>query len=226
MIRSIQALIATVVALAAFGATSASTAQAANEFHCSVEPCTLRWQPDGTGKTAHHVLLFRQGEASWSLTCEGVTGQATSKNKTFTEVTFNNIVHDSCSGPFGEAPQIVMNGCGYLFKITGAGTASVTFECEAGKAIEFRVPILECVLRIGAQGPLSGVTLHDAKTGGVSKQLLTMSMSLKAIAATANNKCGFYGFKEGAVTVEYVTGNLEITAETDPGGVMANVWFE
>jgi hypothetical protein len=68
MIRNLKILLAAAMALAALEAISASGAQAA-EFHCTVEPCRVTLKPDGTGKTAHHVLVVRKGEASGSFTC-------------------------------------------------------------------------------------------------------------------------------------------------------------
>ena len=40
-----------------------------------------------------------------------------------------------------------------------------------------------------------------------------------------NNKCGFFGFAEGAITGHYTTGNVELTGETH-ASVHASVWFE
>ena len=61
MIRNLKILIAAAMALAAFGATSATSAHAADEFHCAISPCTLTLQPDGAAgsTTAHHVLVFK-----------------------------------------------------------------------------------------------------------------------------------------------------------------------
>ncbi len=56
MIRNLKVLFAAALAPTALGAIAAS-AQGADEFHCSVEPCRGTLKPDGTGKTAHQVFV-------------------------------------------------------------------------------------------------------------------------------------------------------------------------
>ena len=227
MIRSLKILLAVAMAMAAFGAIGASGAQAA-EFHCSVEPCTYTVKPDGTvpGKTSHQVMLVKQGVVGVVTTCDEVAGEAKSAKKTTLEVTFQNIKYTTCSIA-GQASTVNMNGCGYLIKATGAATAAVTIECEAGKSIEHLIPATGCIIKYGAQGPLNKVFLHDSETNGVKKSIITMSIVITEtpITGTANNKCGGIGFAEGPVSAEHTTGNVELLGET-PGGILANAWFE
>jgi len=213
MIRNLKVLIAAAMALAVIGALGASGAQAA-EFHCSVEPCRVTMKPDGTGKTAHHVILFKDGKGNtFSTTCNTVTGEATMSTKTSTELTISNIVGETCG--IGTTNSVFKtNGCHYLIK--SAGTLTIT--CPEGKIMEYIGGVLgsECSYNIPPQGPLSGVKFHNLGTSEV-----TMEMAVQKLKVTTNGKCPFET-SEG----EFTTANTILTSETDPGGVMANVWWE
>src|ERR1044071_7826597 len=118
------------MALAAFGAIGISGAQAAEEtFHCSVGPCTLTLQKDGTGPTAHQVFGLK-GEtygrvkgASIAFTCDQVTGKGTVNAKTATEAAIRNFRYDGCKW-FGQEFPTDFNSCGYKFTSTGGGTVA------------------------------------------------------------------------------------------------------
>jgi hypothetical protein len=224
MIRNLKILFAAAMALAAFGAVSASGAQAANEFHCSTKPCTLTIKPDGTGATAHQVFIVKQGANSLSTTCKEVSGHATIEQEAVSSARFTNIKYTGCNIA-GSASVVEMNGCEYNFISSGVQKATVTVICPEGKSIEIKTtegPV--CIIKVGSQGPLAGIKFHDAETEGIKKQILTAEVDVVGLSGTVNGGCT--GLKEGAVTGEYTTGNVEITGETDPGGVMKNVWFE
>ncbi len=230
MIRNLKILIASAMALAAFGAISASGAQAA-EGHCGVEPCTISIKPDGTpgvnGKTAHQVFIVRQAAVSVSTTCQQVTGHATSATKTFKTITFTNLEYHACNVA-GEASKVKMNGCEYHFEVGGIHDAAPTVQCPAGKEIEIEVPATGCLVKIPPTAGFltGGATFHDAETNGVKKTELTAEVTVTNIPATVNNKCPG-GLKEGAVTGEYTTGNVELTADNDKEPrVHTNLWWE
>jgi hypothetical protein len=136
MIRNLKILTLVAMALAAFGATSASGAQAA-EFHCSVEPCIVTVKPDGIvgSKTAHSVLVVKQGAVGVSTTCQQVTADALSLIKTFKEITLTGIVYHVCDVA-GELSTVRMNGCEYHFVVGGFHHATMQIKCPAGKVIE------------------------------------------------------------------------------------------
>jgi hypothetical protein len=227
MIRNLKVLIATVTALAAFGATGATHAQALFEFHCSVEPCTLTLKPDGTGKTAHQVFIVKQGFNSLATTCGSLAGEATLAKKTASQITLKNLKETECSIA-GSASEVVMNGCEKLLQVLLIGenlVITVTIKCAAGKAIEIKVPATGCLIKVGSQGPLSGIAVHDSETGGVKKTVLTAETFVTGVAASVNNKCP--ALSEGPVTGEYTTGNFEITAEEDKvSGAQKSIWWE
>ncbi len=228
MIRNLKILIAAAMALAAFGAISASGAQAA-EGHCGVEPCTITVKPDGTpgvnGKTAHQVFIVKQGAVSVSTTCQQVGGDATSATKTFSTITLTNVDYKTCNVA-GEASTVKMNTCEYHFVVGGVHNATAEVNCPAGKSIQIEVPATGCLITVGDTGVLGGgLTFKDAETGGVKKTEVTAEVTATEIPATVNNKCPG-GLKEGAATGEYTTGNVELTAEKDGTEEHTNLWWE
>jgi hypothetical protein len=249
MIRNLKTLITAAMALAAFAAIGVSGAHAAEEkFHCSVEPCTLTLDKDGTGTTAHHVFVVKglshSGMGSVSLTCDELKGEATSKTKTFTEATFTKLEYlhtpTKCTVAGQEIVTVDMNTCDYKFTSAGGGTANgsiVHVECtQVGDGIEITFEQVTCLLITPtttlATATNPGVKYHDAVSGGV-KHIITVTVSNIALPAAAvhiinteNAFCkAFVGLKT-ITGVTYTTGNTNITAETDPGGVTADVWFE
>lgn len=206
MIRNLKILVLAAMALAALGVLGASGTQAA-EFHCSVSPCQVTMKPDGTGKTAHHVIDLYGG---FTTTCTAVTGEATLSEKTSTELTIGNIQGEGCSF-LGQPAFLISNGCHYLLKAAG----TLTVVCPAGKVIENQGG-LGCTYNIPPQGPLPGISYHNVESG------VTIEISIKEMAVESIGPgCG------GEYTkAQYTTGNVLLTSETDPGGVMANFSWE
>jgi len=221
MIRRLRIAILAAMALTALGAVGSPGAQAA-EFHCSVQPCTWTILPDGAvpSKISHHVFVVRNsiGETV-STTCNQLTGQATTATKTATTLTFTNLAYDGCIA-FGEPYEVKFNGCDYT--LTSHGQFGVT--CPEGKTIEKITP--GCVKTIGTFSHLAGVTFTN--TGTSPNRQITVSISVKGIPVTAHGTKAGCGFDPNKVpiTAEYTTGNILLTAETDPGGVMADGWWE
>ncbi len=230
MTRKLKVALLAAAALTAFSALGASSAQAAPEFHCNVEPCTFTLQPDevsGT-ETAHHVIQVDDlvQKTSIAYACNRITGTGTIKGKTATEITFEKVGYDGCKLVGGFGATVKMNGCDYLFKTTAtAPEGTLTIQgCEAGKSIEFEAEKSGCKTTIPEQGPLSGVVyhLHKAKF-----EEITAELSIKKISVTLDGdlaKCGIE--PKHFLEATYTTGNTIITGESDPGGVMANAWYE
>ncbi len=228
MIRTLKILVAAAMALAAVGAIGASGVQAA-EFHCGVQPCTMTVKPDGkpgpTGKTAHQVFILKQGGTSLVLTCQQLTGEATSETKTFKTLTLKSIQYHTC--PFlGETVTFRMNGCEYHFEVGGIHHAGMQIKCPEGQSIEIEIPATGCLLSIGETGALTGgLTFKDAETEGTKKTEITAETTVTNIPTTVNNKCPG-GLKEGAATGEITTGNFELTAEEDGTEKHTTLWWE
>lgn len=208
MIRNLKILTAAAMALTAFGVLGASSAQAA-EFHCSVEPCQVTMKPDGTGKTAHHVIFLSNETGYFQTTCGSITGEGTMSGKTSSELTIGNIKGEGCTIA-GMFSTLTSNGCHYLLKAAG----TLTISCPAGKEIENSGL---CSYNIPPQGPLAGVTYHNVGSSEVTAELKVKNMVMNASGM---------GCPWGPATGEFVTANILLTGETDPGGEMANLWLE
>jgi hypothetical protein len=233
MIRNLKVLIAAAMALAALGAISASGAQAA-EYHCTVEPCRGTLKPDGTTKTAHHVFIVKgktgSGElVSGSFTCGQLTGEGLSNTKTTKEFTVTELACDECNIA-GTPCTVDFNGCDYHF--VAGPPSTVTIKCPAGKQIEITIKsagVLKCTIDIPAQGPLGGISYHDA---GTTKTELTVETAVKDItginatpAAGGGSCIPFFGFNGLATEGEYTTGNVIVTGETT-AGMHGGAWYE
>jgi len=234
MIRNLKILIAAAMALAAFGAISASGAQAA-EGHCSVEPCKITILPDGTdsptGKTAHHVFIVKNG-GEVSVTCQTLDGEGTSLTKTFKTIQFGGLEYTNCNCSGGGC-DIRMNKCEYHFESPGVAPhdAKVKVVCPAGKVIEIETTPSNCLITVGPQGPLTGgIKFHDAETGGVKKELITAESTVSEIEVTIANSAACKGLPLTPGTGKfgtYTTGNVELTGETTATPpVMGNLWWE
>ena len=180
------------------------------EFHCEVEPCEATLEGDGASgsTTAHHVFVVKNGNGETaSFTCDLLTGDASKPTKSFTEVEFGNLNYDGCK--LGTEPTgtttVKTNGCRYNF--AAAGTATIT-GCEAGKKIEI-VPNKPagCVITVGEQGPLTGITYHNEGTPNQTPRstLVTASAKVPGIAVTMDGTCSIPNV--APITSEYTTGN-------------------
>jgi hypothetical protein len=225
MIRNLKVLFGAMLALAAFGVVSASGAQAA-EFHCSVEPCRFRLNPDGEGKTAHHVFIIDDltTGGSVSFTCPRLTGEGTTTGKTATELTVTNLNYNDavagnkCTVAGSTGITVNMMGCDYKFSAAGG----VNVECPAGERI--RIEKEGCTYEIGPQS-LTGITYTTIGTS--PNREVTVSTTVHGIAVSMT------GTAAGCLVTSlsdkfegtYTTGNTIVTAETDPGEVMADGWW-
>jgi hypothetical protein len=226
MIRNLKVLIAAAMVLGAFGAFNASGAQAA-EFHCSVEPCTATLKPDGAvpSKQAHHVYVIKNaiGE-SVTITCEQITGQATLNTKTATTVTVTNIIYDKCLDPVGNKATVHMNTCDYTFTSHG----KVGVNCPAGKIIQVTYgPLEACSVTVGTFSHREKITYKNlgiVPTREVTVEPKVANIPVTAVHGTTGN-C-LMDVTETPFTSEYTTGNTIVTAETHPGGVKVDGWWE
>ena len=220
MIRNLKVLLGAAMALAALGAFGVSAAQAHTpaEFHCEVEPCEATLEGDGASgtATAHHVFVVKNGNGETaSFTCDLLTGKGTANSKTFTSIEFENLSYDNCK--LGTEPTntttVKMNGCKYNF--TAAGTVTIT-GCEAGKKIEV-IPNKPagCVITVGEQGPLTGVTYHNEGAANQTPRntLITASAKVPGIVPTLDGPCPIPNV--APLTSEYTTGNTIVRGYKD-----------
>lgn len=225
MLRNLKVILAAALALSALGAIAAS-AHAADEFHCSANPCRGRFTADGTGKTAHQVFIVSNagGTESLSFTCEKLTGEATVSAAVATEVTATNIKYPNCTVNGSSGAVLDMNSCDYL--LTGAGgrtdEAELHVECPGTNKIELTVPG-GCVFSIGTQR-LKGIGLHTIGTS--PNREVTVTTNVAGIAITANASCVGLINPNQTLIGFFTTGNEIGTGETDPGEAMADAWYE
>jgi len=228
MIRRLKLSLLAALAITALGAIDAAGAHA-QQFHCSVEPCKFTLNSDGEGKTAHHVFVVKNsvGE-SISFTCSRLTGSGTSSTKTSSELTVTGIAYDKCSA-FGQTVNVRMNGCDYRVgsqEFVSGGTnfgARIEVACPGAQYIEIELAETGCTFGVTSQDEL-GLYYHNI---GVLHPEVTAEakVKVKVFLAFAGFGCGIH-VNETPLTAEYTTGNTIATAETDPGGVMADGWWE
>jgi hypothetical protein len=232
MIRKLKVLMLAAMALAAIGVVNVAGAQAAVEFHCSVEPCTATLKSDGTGKTAHHVIVIKNsiGESN-AITCESLSGEATSSTKTTGTLAFKNLKNTGCKDSLGSGVTIHWNGCEWHLVSAGAGGVHIWHWTNCTKVNGVPDPVeitisTGCIFKISEQS-LTGPIYHNIGEEAKTTTELTVEIKAPNIAVTAvgtKAQCGLDPAKT-PITGEYTTGNSLITAETDPGGVMANAWW-
>jgi hypothetical protein len=225
MIRNLKIFAAAAFALATFGAIGAPGVQAAHEFHCSANPCRFRVNPDGTGTTAHQVLIIENAATTESVpvTCERFTGDATVNGNTATAITLTGIAYDNCKA-FGSIPAFWdLNGCEYTYTTPGGTTdqAELHVFCPTGKEIEVTSPEVACTFKIPPQ-TLIGVGYHILGPGGTRE--ITVTKKIHGIAVTATAGCAPLINPNQTLAGTYTTGNFLLTGETT-GEVRADAWF-
>ena len=237
MIRNLKVLLGAAMVLAAFGAVTASVAQAHTpaEFHCHVEPCAATLEADGTEATAHHVLAIKNsvGE-SVSFTCTKLEGIATSATKTPTSVEVTNLVYTHYTVA-GQASIIRMNGCKYSY--TAVGMVTIT-GCIAGKKIEMEIVSTGCIMTVKEQ-VVSGIKFHNIGTTAtppaasnthVTAEAKVPNIGIEWDGTTA--QC-LFDVTKTPIVGEYTTGNTTVTGFNDPfgtpadqhGGTRADIWW-
>jgi hypothetical protein len=226
MIRNIKVLLIAGMAVAALGALSASSAQASGEqYHCTVAPCEIKVNHDGTSKTAHQVFDFQvNGGNLTTVTCPGITGDATSATKTTTELTITGLSYGAANAcnVGGQLATVHTNGCHYLFTAgTPTAEGEVHIQCPAGKAIE--ITFNTCTVSVGSQtlkksAATTGILYHNVGTE------VTVESNLDGIHGTTTAACP--GGAGTFITGTYTTGNALVTGQVDPGGAMATVFYE
>ena len=225
MIRNLKVLILAAMALAVFGATSASSASAAGEkYHCAETSCILTLSPDGEKKESHHVFVVKKGASSGAVTCNGLTATSTSTEATPTVLEVTGLTYATCNLAGTEA-KVTTTGCHYTFTASYVGAnGQVHVFCSAGKKIEIIAG--GCTVEVPGGQTLSGITYTNIN----SKKEVTVSTNVKNISGTAGAGCaGLLGFTGAFTEGEYTTGNTIVKGfkdESGKEGAQANVWWE
>jgi hypothetical protein len=241
MIRNLKVLLGAAMALAAFGALSASAAHAAGEkFHCSVEPCTVTLSTDGTGTTAHHVFIVENAaKESGSFTCESLTGEATSATATTEDLTFKNLVYSNCKINGVTKVNVRTNECDYTVTsetepaggLNGTnGGATIHIICTGTKHIEIENTGTGCIFEVT---PITLRGLHYHNLGSGSTTDVTIEALISAAAsgtsiptevAKTGTGCVPKANVGDTLTGSYTTGNTTATGEKE-NKEMAEAWW-
>jgi len=228
MIRNLKPLLAAALVLTALGAIAAG-AHAAEEFHCSVNPCRVTAKPDGTGKTAHQVFVIENETTteSVSFTCESLSGEGEVSGLSVTAITLTTLAYKGCTANSSTGMVVSMNGCDYNSKAAGGKTDSAKFkiECPAGKKVEFAFN--GCIISVagGFESPGVGyATIGEPSSREGTITVNHVTIPAAQITATGTKAQCLINTAQ-ALTATYTTGNTLITGE-NTSGTMANVWFE
>jgi len=196
-------------ALMALGMLGAQASPAA-EFHCSAEPCWPITKTDGSGKTAHHVIVIKQGAASAAITCSTFKAEGELPFKTFSSLRLRNLAYSTCTLA-GSAATVSVNGCEY--ELTASGLFSIV--CPSGKAITISTGA--CQVKIGSQSFLSTASFTNLSF----KKEITFGLAVKKIVASASG-CEPLGLPTATYfESEYTTGNTIIW-----GTFGESIWWE
>jgi len=220
MIRNLKVLLAAAMALAAFGALSA-TAHAAEEFHCSVQPCRYTASVDGTGATAHHVFIIKNaGGETGSITCTSFTGEGTTTTKTTVELTLQNIKYGGCKINGVSEVNVRMNSCDYLFTAANGATvagAEVHIFCTSTPHIEIEIVPTKCIFEVTPQ-TATGIHYHNIGTPGTTSTEVTVEAAVPVSGVevkSAGAGCTPKASVGDSLSANYTTGNTIVTAEKD-----------
>ncbi len=227
MIRNLKVLLLSAMALAAFGAVSAGTAHAAEEFHCQagVAPCTITASQDGAAGSVTGSQVFvpknKAGETG-SFKCGTVEGGATSATVTTPELTVGAagaLAYSSCKVNGSSEVKVRMHSCHYLFTAVNGGTAAgaiVHILCETEEHIEIEIPETKCIFEVTPQ-TLTAAHYHNIGTKGTNSTETTaeikatgITVEVKAVGTGCIPKAGL-----GETLTATYNGNALATAEKD-----------
>jgi hypothetical protein len=196
MSRKLKVLLLTTIAMAAMAAFTVASAYAGTEFENPSSGNTrITSTPDGTGKTAHHLIDTPAG----SITCSTANLVGTiSKAKSAPQVL--EFEYANCTY-LGVSTTVAANGCFYVLGAEGNGS----FVCSNGQDIEFEAA--GCTVKIHGQA-VEGFGYTNINSGTE----LTLTMSIKSIRGTA---AGCAWGNGPFTTGEYTTGNTILTGEED-----------
>jgi hypothetical protein len=212
MIRNLKALGLAVMAVLALLAMTASVASASEEEHSEAAETTITGLPDGTGKTAHHLIDL----AGTSITCEKNILDGDMKAATVTELIMT-FKYEGCT--FNGAKITVDPGqCEFIVTFNGGLDIASTGGGNCNTS-PIRITGLGCEVRMGTQ-KLNGLNFHNIN----NKTEVTMEMLIKGITYTAEGAaCPKAGtFNDG----EYTTGNTILTGEDPNTLAMIPIWWE
>ncbi len=209
MSRNLKVLGLALVAVLALTALVGSTAQA-NEngkFTAATYPSTSSGIDTGT-----HEFTAAGG----SVKCSHGTFSGTSSEASTTQTI--TPVYEECTAFGFVGATVTMNGCDYMFHLTGTGAGgsyngNVDIVCPTGK--EITVDAGPCTIHIPGQNGLGAVTFTNATSGGISDIVNHANVSGIKGSLVKNNFLCF--FTAGPFTNGTYTGSTTITGKDSEG---------
>jgi hypothetical protein len=196
MNRKIKALGLALFAVLALTALSASAASAAVEFHSEGSETVL-----SGSQVAEDVFTTNAGTVRCkNATYSGISNAATTATQTVTPT------YSECTAFGFVGATIHTNGCTYTFS---AANNTVTIGCAAGKAIEVTTPT--CDVKVGAQGPLKGITYTNGGSG--TTRDITVDVSIEGLHYEQTGT-SFPACTTGTFTNGKYSGSATVTGES------------
>jgi hypothetical protein len=256
VIRNLKALLLAALAVTAFSALAASSAQAVPKFTApgagAAAKTTLKVVKDGTGKTAHQVFDISKldGSGVITFTCEELTGSGTVVGESVEEGVIatpafqtTTAVENKCEVVGQPEVRITNTGCDITF--TAAGEVKIVNEAthicahstesshEAGKEpITIQSGSLSCTVEVGAQTVVGKVKYHNLTNALVtvkSGEGETITVETPPIATPLGVTYNSYGVgcPYGTTTNgKYTTGNLLVQGLRENGAQQVIRWDE
>jgi hypothetical protein len=222
MVRSIKALLPTVMVALVLSAAGATATWAA-EFHSEATETTVTVRTDGTNNTkqAHHAIDL----AGATVTCGGISGHGFTKASTFTALAIDVTYLAPCTF-VGQTATVEMKSCNYTMNSHGnfSITSKAGNSCDADP-MKVVVPNPFCEVTIGSTGNQNLGKGSFKATGSGSTTEITVEVQVTGITYLAQGAgCPETGHKANG---NYTTGNYLATGQK-PGisGTHVGIWWE
>jgi hypothetical protein len=227
MIRNLKALLAAALTVSALSALAASASQAATPATFTApgagaaEATTLQVLKDGTGKTAHQVIDWKEpsGGGFLSITCNELAGGGTMYGPSSEDITIQTPQLQSSCVFAGQAMVIENTGCNFTLTPSSPQLHIVSEpgkECLHGKqSIHYTNTMINCKIEIAEQ-TISGLKYHNLEDGTITVETPGLTVQFNALGAGCP-----YGTSNNS---EWTTGNYILTGER--GGKMVTVEWD
>jgi hypothetical protein len=215
MIRKFKLVGVMALAALALTAVAASAAQAAPEFHVESAPATITGEQIGTQK----FTTEKAGTVECSTaTFHGSTSVTTTTTQTLTAN------YGGCKAFFSFVSATVnMNECDYLFHLTPGGIspypATVDVVCPTGKSITISSAFTSCVVTVGSQTGLEGVSITN--TGTKTTRDIDVTLAVKGVKYTTTSGCSGGA---GTWTDAELHGSATVKADVGSTATQQGLW--
>jgi hypothetical protein len=221
MTRHLKAALLVLITGFVIGATTASTASAADLFTASKEKAWV------TG-IASNVVIGLTNSIQFKCTTSVLTGTFVNGTSEITASTSlsgepNATPHgEDCTSTFNKA-KFDMNDC--HFKLTGSTTGSdggadaiVWLECPVGTTLQI-TDTTGCTISIPSQTPTSGGVTYTNLPNHMGGSAIKILTTLTGITYSTNPTCQFLGLPAEGNNIDFIATTI-LTGYEDLGGTM------